>query len=115
MSGFISPLNKSFLYFELKSPLNVKSEEEQEGIVFNYLPPPPSSFRTPLMLAVSGGHVDAVSLLLEREANVNAASKHGLTALHLGVSIPVLLHPLKNIYQHLRLYIYQYIQFVLQM
>lgn len=39
------------------------------------------------MLAVAGGHVDAVSLLLEREANVNVASKHGLTALHLGVSI----------------------------
>uniref|UniRef100_A0A8D0D5R9 Ankyrin repeat domain 44 n=1 Tax=Sander lucioperca TaxID=283035 RepID=A0A8D0D5R9_SANLU len=41
--------------------------------------------RTPLMLAVAGGHVDAVSLLLEREANVNLASKHGLTALHLGL------------------------------
>lgn len=39
------------------------------------------------MLAVAGGHVDAVSLLLEREANVNVANKHGLTALHLGVSI----------------------------
>lgn len=38
------------------------------------------------MLAVAGGHVDAVSLLLEREANVNVANKHGLTALHLGVS-----------------------------
>lgn len=38
------------------------------------------------MLAVAGGHVDAVSLLLEREANVNMANKHGLTALHLGVS-----------------------------
>ncbi len=37
------------------------------------------------MLAVVGGHVDAVSLLLEREANVNAANNHGLTALHLGV------------------------------
>lgn len=42
--------------------------------------------RTPLMLAVAGGHVDAVSLLLEREANVNVADNHGLTALHLGVS-----------------------------
>lgn len=39
------------------------------------------------MLAVAGGHVDAVSLLLEREANVNVANNHGLTALHLGVSI----------------------------
>ncbi len=42
-------------------------------------------FRTPHMLAVAGGHVDAVSLLLEREANVNVANNHGLTALHLGV------------------------------
>lgn len=39
------------------------------------------------MLAAAGGHVDAVSLLLEREANVNQADSHGLTALHLGVSI----------------------------
>lgn len=38
------------------------------------------------MLAVAGGHVDAVSLLLEREASVNLADSHGLTALHLGVS-----------------------------
>ena len=37
------------------------------------------------MLAVAGGHVDAVSLLLEREASVNLADNHGLTALHLGV------------------------------
>lgn len=43
--------------------------------------------RTPLMLAVAGGHVDAVSLLLEREASVNMADSHGLTALHLGVSV----------------------------
>ena len=38
------------------------------------------------MLAVAGGHVDAMSLLLEREASVNLADNHGLTALHLGVS-----------------------------
>lgn len=38
------------------------------------------------MLAVLGGHVDAVSLLLEREANVDTADHQGLTALHLGVS-----------------------------
>ena len=38
------------------------------------------------MLAVAGGHVDAVSLLLEREANANMADNHGLTALHLGVN-----------------------------
>lgn len=42
------------------------------------------------MLAVAGGHVDAVSLLLEREANVNVADKKGLTALHLGVRLPEL-------------------------
>lgn len=38
------------------------------------------------MLAVAGGHIDSVSLLLEREANVNMANHNGLTALHLGVS-----------------------------
>uniref|UniRef100_A0A672I3R0 Serine/threonine-protein phosphatase 6 regulatory ankyrin repeat subunit B-like n=1 Tax=Salarias fasciatus TaxID=181472 RepID=A0A672I3R0_SALFA len=40
---------------------------------------------TPLMLAVAGGHVDSVSLLLEREANVNLADRQGMTALHLGL------------------------------
>uniref|UniRef100_A0A672SWD4 Ankyrin repeat domain 44 n=1 Tax=Sinocyclocheilus grahami TaxID=75366 RepID=A0A672SWD4_SINGR len=40
---------------------------------------------TPLMLAVMGGHVDAVSLLLEREASVDLADHQGLTALHLGL------------------------------
>lgn len=39
------------------------------------------------MLAVVGGHVDAVSLLLEREASVNVPNKHGFTALHLGVTL----------------------------
>lgn len=39
------------------------------------------------MLAAAGGHVDALALLLEREANVNLANKHGLTALHLGVTV----------------------------
>lgn len=43
--------------------------------------------RTPLMLAVAGGHVDVVSLLLEREASVNVTNKHGFTALHLGVTV----------------------------
>lgn len=42
------------------------------------------------MLAVMGGHVDAVSLLLEREASVDLADHQGLTALHLGVSFLVL-------------------------
>ncbi len=46
--------------------------------------------RTPLMLAVIGGHVDAVSLLLEREASVDLADHQGLTALHLGVSFLIL-------------------------
>jgi len=46
--------------------------------------------RTPLMLAVMGGHVDAVSLLLEREATVDMADHQGLTALHLGVSFLIL-------------------------
>lgn len=39
------------------------------------------------MLAVAGGHVDVVSLLLEREASVNVTNKHGFTALHLGVTV----------------------------
>lgn len=39
------------------------------------------------MLAVAGGHVDAVSLLLEKEASVNVTNKHGFTALHLGVTV----------------------------
>lgn len=39
------------------------------------------------MLAVVGGHIDAVSLLLEREANVNVVNDHGLSALHLGVIV----------------------------
>lgn len=42
------------------------------------------------MLAVIGGHVDAVSLLLEREASVDLADHQGLTALHLGVSFLIL-------------------------
>lgn len=41
--------------------------------------------RTPLMLAVAYGHVDAVSLLLEKEASVDAADLLGCTALHRGV------------------------------
>lgn len=43
------------------------------------------------MLAAAEGHVDAVALLLEREANVNLANKHGLTALHLGVTVTLFL------------------------
>lgn len=45
------------------------------------------------MLAVLGGHVDAVSLLLEREASVDTADNQGLTALHLGVSALTLNYP----------------------
>lgn len=44
-----------------------------------------SFFRTPLMLAVAYGHIDAVSLLLEKEASVDAADILGCTALHRGV------------------------------
>lgn len=37
------------------------------------------------MLAVAYGHIDAVSLLLEKEANVDAVDITGCTALHRGV------------------------------
>lgn len=37
------------------------------------------------MLAVAYGHIDAVSLLLEKEANVDAVDLMGCTALHRGV------------------------------
>ena len=37
------------------------------------------------MLAVAYGHSDAVSLLLEKEANVDAVDIMGCTALHRGV------------------------------
>lgn len=44
--------------------------------------------RTPLLLAVAGGHVDCVSLLLEQEADIHKADRRGLTALHVGVKLP---------------------------
>lgn len=37
------------------------------------------------MLAVAYGHIDAVSLLLEKEANVDTVDILGCTALHRGV------------------------------
>lgn len=40
------------------------------------------------MLAVAYGHIDAVSLLLEKEANVDAVDIVGCTALHRGVCTP---------------------------
>lgn len=39
------------------------------------------------MLAVAYGHIDAVSLLLEKEASVDAADLLGCTALHRGVTV----------------------------
>lgn len=39
------------------------------------------------MLAVAYGHIDAVSLLLEKEASVDLADTLGCTALHRGVSL----------------------------
>lgn len=45
------------------------------------------SSRTPLLLAVAGGHVDCVLLLLERETDIHHADHQGLTALHLGVRL----------------------------
>lgn len=38
------------------------------------------------MLAVAYGHIDAVSLLVEKEASVDAADTLGCTALHRGVT-----------------------------
>ena len=43
------------------------------------------------MLAVAYGHIDAVSLLLEKDANVDAADIVGCTALHRGVCTSSLL------------------------
>lgn len=41
--------------------------------------------RTPLMLAVLGGHTDCVHLLLERGACPDVKDRRGRTALHRGV------------------------------
>ena len=57
------------------------------------------------MLAVAGGHVDAVSLLLEREANANMADNHGLTALHLGVNTCVCVCMCSTAFNHFQLHI----------
>lgn len=64
----------------------------------------PFSSRTPLMLAVAGGHIDSVSLLLEREVNVNMASHNGLTALHLGVSFNFKCRMIETDWQYLSCY-----------
>lgn len=42
--------------------------------------------RTPLMVAVSNGHIDATLLLLHYRAKVNLQDIHHRTALHRGVS-----------------------------
>lgn len=44
-----------------------------------------SPSRTPLMLAVLGGHTDCVHFLLEKGALPDAKDKRGSTALHRGV------------------------------
>ena len=48
-------------------------------------PLPCVNLRSPLMLAVLGGHIDCVRLLLERGALPDAKDKRGSTALHRGV------------------------------
>lgn len=54
----------------------------------------PFSTRTPLMLAVLGGHTDCVHYLLEKGALSDAKDKRGCTALHRGVGqhLPLLLN-----------------------
>lgn len=42
--------------------------------------------RTPLMIAVANGHIDAVLLLISQGANIQAMDAFGRTALHRGVS-----------------------------
>ena len=44
------------------------------------------SLRTPLMLAVMGGHTDVTQLLVDRAAQVDCTDKHLHTALHRAVS-----------------------------
>lgn len=50
-------------------------------------------FRTPLMLAVLGGHTDCVRFLLEKGALPDAKDKRSSTALHRGVSLPAAVCP----------------------
>lgn len=63
--------------------------------------------RTPLMLAVLGGHTDCVVLLLERGACPDLRDRKGRTALHRAVSFTLTLHcsshrlSLLNIYRHM--------------
>lgn len=58
-----------------------------------------SPFRTPLMLAVLGGHTDCVHFLLEKGALPDAKDKRGSTALHRGVrqNLCMWTQPLQNI------------------
>lgn len=69
-------------WFMPYSKLAVASSMQFIDVTFLFLFPS----RTPLMLAVAHGHIDAVSLLLEKEASVDAADLLGCTALHRGVT-----------------------------
>lgn len=51
----------------------------------NFLSVTSATFRSPLMLAVLGGHTDCVHFLLEKGALPDAKDKRGSTALHRGV------------------------------
>lgn len=54
-------------------------------VLKNIFTDPSAAFRTPLMLAVLGGHTDCAHFLLEKGALPDAKDKRGSTALHRGV------------------------------
>lgn len=69
------------LFAQLSEAVNGESKFEQT--VQKHVTSVP--FRTPLMLAVLGGHTDCVHFLLEKGALPDAKDKRGSTALHRGV------------------------------